>query len=45
MKMSTVVRKANLGQDVKVYLKIVNILVGILVAIHSISCVWFLVTS
>ena len=41
----TTVARANLSQDVKVYLKVVMMAIFLLVFVHVLSCFWFKITS
>ena len=41
----TTVQRANMPQDIKVYLKVIMMALILFVSIHVLSCIWFTVTS
>ena len=40
----TTVQRANMPQDIKVYLKVIMMALILFISIHVLSCIWFLVT-
>jgi len=41
----TTVQRANIPQDIKVYLKVIMMALLLLVSIHVLSCIWFKIVS